>query len=146
MEDDEADETPKGVVMPGRHSDDRRIRVARPNSAYFRYEGPGTVRAKREAIAPVRRGEKLSTGLRQLVFGRALATDEEGEERLKKPACTQRRFVNPAPAARSLRSFSITAEAAIDAYHDHDHDLDQYLASCRPVRTGCRHLVAAVPK
>src|ERR1019366_4319099 len=83
MDDDEADETPRGVVMPGRHSADRRIRVARPNSAYCRSEGPGTVRAKREAIAPVRRGEKLSTGLRQLVFGRALATDEEGEERLR---------------------------------------------------------------
>jgi hypothetical protein len=84
MEDDEADETPKGVVLPGRHRADRRIRVARPRSAYFRYEGPGTVTAKREAIAPVRRGEKLSTGLRQLVFGRALASDEEGEERLSK--------------------------------------------------------------
>ena len=63
---------------------DRRIRVARPHSTYFRYEGPGTVTAKREAIAPVRRGEKLTTGLRRLVFGRALASDEEGEERLSK--------------------------------------------------------------
>ena len=68
--------------MPGRHLADRRIRIARPHSTYFRYEGPGTVTAKREAIDPVRRGEKLSTGLRQLVFSRILASDEEGEERL----------------------------------------------------------------
>ncbi|HEY2887185.1 MAG TPA: APC family permease, partial [Candidatus Limnocylindrales bacterium] len=84
MEDEEGELTAQGVAMPGRHRADRRIRVARPHSAYFRYEGPGTVTAKREAILPVRRGEKLSTGLRQLLFGRVLATDEEGEERLSK--------------------------------------------------------------
>ena len=84
MDDEETELTPEGVVLPGRHRADRRMRVARPHSAYFRYEGPGTVTAKREAIAPVRRGEKLSTGFRQLVFGRMLASDEEGEERLSK--------------------------------------------------------------
>jgi len=84
MDDEETELTPEGVVLPGRHRADRRMRVARPHSAYFRYEGPGTVTAKREAIAPVRRGEKLSTRFRQLVFGRILASDEEGEERLSK--------------------------------------------------------------
>jgi amino acid transporter len=84
MEDEEGELSAQGVVRPGRHLADRRMRVGRPHSAYFRYEGPGTVTAKREAIAPVRRGEKLSTSLRQLVFGRVLASDEEGEERLSK--------------------------------------------------------------
>lgn len=72
------------VAVPGRHPADRRVRVARPHSTYFRYEGPGTVTAKREAIAPVGVGERFSTNLRRAVFGRALATDEEGEERLSK--------------------------------------------------------------
>lgn len=84
MEDEDSDSTTERVALPGRHLADRRIRVARPHSTYFRYEGPGTVTAKREAIAPVRRGEKLTTGVRRLVFGRALASDEEGEERLSK--------------------------------------------------------------
>ena len=84
MEDDQAASAHEGVVRPGRHVADRRMRVGRPHSAYFRYEGPGTVTAKREAIAPVRRGEKVSTSLRHFVFGRVLATDEEGEERLSK--------------------------------------------------------------
>ncbi|HEY7826655.1 MAG TPA: hypothetical protein VIB99_00390, partial [Candidatus Limnocylindrales bacterium] len=72
------------VALPGRHPADRRVRVARPHSAYFRYEGPGTVTAKREAIDPVRLGERLTTDVRRLVFGRALASDEEGDERLSK--------------------------------------------------------------
>ncbi len=84
MDDEETEVTPEGVVMPGRHLADRRIRVARPHSTYFRYEGPGTVTAKREAITPVRRGERWSTHARRLAFGRILATDEEGEERLSK--------------------------------------------------------------
>jgi amino acid transporter len=84
MDDEEPEAAQEGVARPGRHMADRRIRVARPHSAYFRYEGPGTVTAKREAIAPVRRGEKFSTRLRRLVFGRILASDEEGEERLSK--------------------------------------------------------------
>ncbi len=84
MEDGEAAPAQEGVVRPGRHIADRRMRVGRPHSTYFRYEGPGTVTAKREAIAPVRRGEKLSTTFRHFAFGRVLATDEEGEERLSK--------------------------------------------------------------
>ena len=84
MNDKQPGDATEGVALPGRHIADRRVRVARPHSAYFRYEGPGTVTAKREAIAPVHRGEKVTTGLRQLVFGRVLASDEEGDERLYK--------------------------------------------------------------
>jgi amino acid transporter len=84
MDDEDDEVAQEGVVRPGRHLADRRIRVARPHSAYFRYEGPGTVTAKREAINPVRRGERWSSRTRRLVFGRVLASDEEGEERLSK--------------------------------------------------------------
>src|SRR5471032_406406 len=84
MDDDEPEAAQEGVARPGRHLADRRIRVARPHSTYFRYEGPGTVTAKREAINPVRRGERWSSRARRLVFGRILASDEEGEERLSK--------------------------------------------------------------
>ena len=73
-----------GIALPGRRPGDRRVRVARPHSTYFRYEGPGTVTAKREAIAPVGVRETVATGLRRTIFGRALASEEEGEERLTK--------------------------------------------------------------
>ncbi len=84
MDEEQAGRRAEGVVVSGRHLADRRVRVARPHSEFFRYEGPGTFTAKREAIAPVHPLEQATTNLRRLLFGRALATDEEGEERLSK--------------------------------------------------------------
>lgn len=68
--------------MRGRHAADRRVRVARPHAEFFRYAAPGVLSAKRSAIAPTERSDRVFAALRRAVFGRALATEEELEERL----------------------------------------------------------------
>jgi amino acid transporter len=68
--------------LRGRRIGDRRVRVKRPHSNYFRYAGPGVLTAKAAASAPT---TTLGRGLgaaRRVLFGRALATEEEIEERL----------------------------------------------------------------
>jgi amino acid transporter len=70
--------------IKGRRPGDRRIRVARPLSPYFRYTGPGVIRAKAEANVPTKAGERLVADVRRSLFGRPLASDEELQERLPK--------------------------------------------------------------
>jgi len=63
---------------------DKRVRVERPHSAYFRYSGPGQLVAKPAASAP-RSG--LGRGLfraKAWLIGRPLASEEEIGERLSK--------------------------------------------------------------
>ena len=67
-----------------RRAADRRVRVERPQSRYFRYAAPGVVKARPAAIAPTRPRERFIASVRRLLFGRPLATDEELEERLPK--------------------------------------------------------------
>ena len=70
--------------IQGRKIADKRVRVERPHSAYFRYSGPGQLVAKPAASAP-RSG--LGRGLIRVkawLIGRPLASEEEIGERLSK--------------------------------------------------------------
>jgi amino acid transporter len=75
-------EPPSARGLPGRRIGDRRVRVARPHATYFRYVAPGVLSAKPAATAPTRPVERLLTGARHALFGRALASEQEIEERL----------------------------------------------------------------
>ncbi|MBA2701406.1 MAG: APC family permease [Chloroflexi bacterium] len=70
--------------LKGRKVGDRRVKVERPHSPYFRYLGPGQLVA-REAASQSRtsRGRALSR-LRAAIFGRPLSNEAEMEERLSK--------------------------------------------------------------
>ncbi len=70
--------------LQGRKIGDRRVRVDRPHSPYFRYTGAGMLTAKEAATAP-RTGFGLAwSNARRVLFGRPLANEEETEERLPK--------------------------------------------------------------
>ncbi|HYK94850.1 MAG TPA: APC family permease [Candidatus Dormibacteraeota bacterium] len=68
--------------LRGRRIGDRRVRVARPHTTYFRYVAPGILSAKPAATAPTRPIDRLIAGTRHALFGRALASEQEIEERL----------------------------------------------------------------
>jgi amino acid transporter len=70
--------------LKGRRAGDRRVRVERPHARYFRYAAPGVMTARPEASEPTKQGEMFVAGVRRLLFGRPLASDEELEERLPK--------------------------------------------------------------
>ena len=70
--------------LKGRKPADRRVRVERPHTPYFRYTGPGQLTAKRAASVVLTPGEQFTNRLRALVFGRPLSTEEEIGERLSK--------------------------------------------------------------
>ena len=71
-------------LTPGMKLGDRRVRVDRPHTRYFRYTAPGIVSAKlsaHDAATPL--GRRLAR-TRRTVFGRPLSTEEEMAERLPK--------------------------------------------------------------
>ncbi len=70
--------------IKGRRSGDRRVRVERPHSPYFRYAGPGALVAREAASAPRTPTGRAVARVRQVVFGRPLANEEEIGERLSK--------------------------------------------------------------
>jgi amino acid transporter len=70
--------------LPGRKLADRRVRVERPHSPYFRYAGPGQLVAKRAASGPRTRAGRLVERVKVVTIGRALASEEEIGERLAK--------------------------------------------------------------
>jgi amino acid transporter len=70
--------------LPGRKPADRRVRVDRPHSPYFRYTGPGQLVAKEAASRPLTPAGRAWERVRGLVFGRRLANEEEIGERLPK--------------------------------------------------------------
>ena len=78
---DGADRTP----ITGRLAADRRIRVRRQTSPYFRYAAPGVVTARPAAIADPHPLGQAAARTRRVLFGRPLASDEESEERLSIP-------------------------------------------------------------
>ena len=80
-----AEEGTDGHPLPGRRLGDRRIRVTRPLSPYFRYAGPGTVTARPAASLPDHPLGRVVARTRRALFGRPLASDEEAEERLSIP-------------------------------------------------------------
>jgi len=71
--------------ITGRRAADRRIRVKRQASPYFRYAGPGTVTARPAASAPTHPVGLVAARTRRILFGRPLASDEEADERLSIP-------------------------------------------------------------
>jgi len=70
--------------ISGRKPGDKRIRVERPHSAYFRYSGPGQLVAKPAASKPRTPLQQGIQRVKQAVFGRPLANEEEIGERLPK--------------------------------------------------------------
>ena len=70
--------------LKGRKSGDRRVRVERPHSPYFRYAGPGALVAREAASVPRTRTGRTLARVRHVVFGRPLANEEEIGERLSK--------------------------------------------------------------
>jgi amino acid transporter len=70
--------------LQGRKLGDRRVRLERPHSPYFRYTGPGQLTAKEAASAPTSTTGRAFASLRSMLFGRPLASEEELGERLSK--------------------------------------------------------------
>ena len=70
--------------LPGRKIGDRRVRVDRPHSPYFRYTGLDTLSAKESTLAPTSGTGKAIERTRRLLFGRRLSSEEEVLERLPK--------------------------------------------------------------
>jgi amino acid transporter len=71
-------------VLPGTKLGDRRIRVARPQSTYFRYRSPGHLEARAAADLPTTPWGRRVRSVRRVAFGRPLASEEELTERLPK--------------------------------------------------------------
>jgi len=70
--------------LSGRKIGDRRLRVERPHSAYFRYSGPGQLTAKAAASVPRTSIGRGWARLKAIAIGRPLASEEEIGERVSK--------------------------------------------------------------
>ncbi|HET7726005.1 MAG TPA: APC family permease [Candidatus Limnocylindrales bacterium] len=70
--------------LSGRKPGDKRIRVERPHSPYFRYTGPGQLTAKPAAHAPTTTVGRAWARVKAIALGRPLASEEEIGERLSK--------------------------------------------------------------
>ena len=70
--------------LQGRKLADRRVRVERPHSPYFRYTGPNQLVAKPAASVPKTRVGRALASIKSLALGRPLASEEEIGERLSK--------------------------------------------------------------
>jgi amino acid transporter len=70
--------------LHGRKLADRRVRVERPHSPYFRYTGPNQLVAKPAASLPKTRMGRALASIKSFALGRPLASEEEIGERLSK--------------------------------------------------------------
>jgi amino acid transporter len=70
--------------ISGRKPGDKRVRVERHHSPYFRYTGPGQLTAKAAASAPTTSMGRFNARLKHALLGRPLANEEEIGERLAK--------------------------------------------------------------
>ena len=70
--------------LSGRKLGDRRVRVERPHSPFFRYTGPGQLTAKEAASLPTTPTGKLWARIKGIAIGRPLHSEEEIGERLSK--------------------------------------------------------------
>lgn len=70
--------------LKGRKIADRRVRIERPHSPYFRYGGPGQLIAKPAASRPTTASGRALARIRSVLFGRPLASEEDITERLPK--------------------------------------------------------------
>jgi amino acid transporter len=75
---------PDRQPLRGRKLGDRRIRVARPHAAYFRYTPEGNLVAKEAASAPRTKAGRTLARLRAVLFGRPLSIHDDIAERLTK--------------------------------------------------------------
>ena len=66
----------------GRKPADRRVRVERPHTPYFRYAGPDTLVAKEAASIPRTPAGRALARARAILFGRPISLHEELSERL----------------------------------------------------------------
>ena len=71
-------------VLPGVKLGDRRVRVERPLTRYFRYGAPGVLSAKLTADEPTTALGQALTRTRSVLFGRPLASEADITERLPK--------------------------------------------------------------
>ena len=70
--------------LKGRKLGDRRVRIERPHSQYFRYTGEGTLVAKEAASVPRTPAGRALARFRSVLFGKPLSSHEEITERLSK--------------------------------------------------------------
>jgi amino acid transporter len=70
--------------LHGRKIADRRVRVDRPHSPYFRYTGPGRLTAKATASLPTTRSGRIWATVKRALIGRPLSMEADLEERLSK--------------------------------------------------------------
>ncbi len=70
--------------LQGRKVADRRVRVERPHSPYFRYTGPGMLTAKASASLSPGASRGRGQTIRRFLFGRRLSNEEDAFERLPK--------------------------------------------------------------
>ncbi len=75
---------PQKPWLHGRKPGDRRVRVDRPHSEFFRYSGPGTLVAREAASRPRTATGRAVERFRLTLFGRRLSIHEEMSERLSK--------------------------------------------------------------
>ena len=70
--------------LHGRKPGDRRVRVERPHSEFFRYAGPGQFVAREAASQPRTAAGRAVERMRHVLFGRRLSIHEDIDERLTK--------------------------------------------------------------
>jgi amino acid transporter len=70
--------------LHGRKIGDRRVRVDRPHSPFFRYTGPGRLTAKATASLPTTRTGRIWAAIKRVLIGRPLSMEADLEERLSK--------------------------------------------------------------
>ena len=70
--------------ITGRKPGDKRIRIERHHSPYFRYTGPGQLTAKAAASTPTTDTGRFTARVKHFLLGRPLANAEELGERLAK--------------------------------------------------------------
>jgi amino acid transporter len=70
--------------LKGRKTGDRRVRVERAHSPYFRYAGPGQLVARKAASQPRTPAGRALARAREVFFGSPLSNEQEIDERLNK--------------------------------------------------------------
>ncbi len=75
---------PRAPGLSGRKPGDRRVRVDRSRSEYFRYTPSGALEARPKAHQELQARGRTLAAVRRLLFGRPLASAEEIGERLSK--------------------------------------------------------------
>ncbi len=81
---DKAPRSAKASGLSGQKPGNRRVRVDRTRSEYFRYTPSGALQARPKAHEEVQAGRRFMAGARRTLFGRPLASAEEIGERLSK--------------------------------------------------------------